>query len=756
MNPNKQESFQHFLDNNVNPQQKEAIIHSSGPLLVISGAGSGKTRVITARMTNLILQHNIHPSQIVALTFTNKAAKEMKERVHQFLGDAYNLPIVATFHSYCLLLLKKYQHLLPFQNFSIIDAQDQTKLLQTVLVQFNEEKLNVKQLLYAISSYKNSKLVDNDFDISQFPYPKVFLQIYNAYEQEKRKSHCLDFDDLLVYTLQLFKTNKEFKTLHQHNVRHILIDEYQDTNSIQNALLKEMALDTDNVTLAIDSICAVGDEDQAIYSWRGATVKNILAFSKEFKNTKTIKIEQNYRSTQSILNIANAIITNNKSRSHKELWSSKKSVHTPLYVECLSEYQEADAIVAFVQALQKKEPLNSVAILYRTHYQSRVLEEQCIKHSIPYKIIGGIQFYERKEIKDILAYLRLIVNPYDRVAFLRVINTPARGLGQKFEEEFINSWNIHSILPFTHIPQIMTTDGLLKGTKLQAVEQFINLYSGKQPTDDAYELFTLILQQTNYIEYLEEEFDKDEAKTKIENVQELGRAFQHFKQLGVSSLEQVLNEIALLQERIGKVEEANCIQLMTLHGAKGLEFDNVIITGLEEGILPSNQSIESDYEVEEERRLLYVGITRARQKLLLTSSRYRNTYGQTTLQQQSRFLQEIPTNLVLAQKAQYWNRTQFLSFFTQWIDGKTPDSTKTSTAQTFNTYQKPQTTQKEAPSFATDTKKKTWKPMLTVMHEKFGYGITHMVEEKNNKTYVTVRFTMHGVKKIDADFLKIV
>jgi len=752
MHLNKKEEFSIFLQENVNPQQLKAITHNQGPLLVISGAGSGKTRVITARMTHLMINHHAPASSIVALTFTNKAAKEMRERVQNFLDTTHRLPTVATFHSYCLQILKRYQHLLPFTNFSILDGSDQIKILQNVLEHNNlEKRFNTRQLLYLISAYKNTNAVQASFDTNSLADPHLFMQIYNAYEKEKRASHCLDFDDLLIYTLDLFKKNKEFKAAHQTMVRHILVDEYQDTNVIQNALLKEMTLKPGSKELAIDSICAVGDEDQSIYSWRGATVSNILGFDQDFPGTEIIKIQQNYRSTQHILEIANAIISHNTARNHKELWSTKASKHTTINLECLSEFQEADATIACINALRQKEKLQSIAILYRTHYQSRVLEEQLIKNSIPYKIIGGIQFYERKEIKDLLAYLRLIVNPFDRVAFFRVINCPARGLGQKFEEEFTNIWATQPLLGFAHVGQLMIDQGLLKGAKQTAVKNFIQLLTSFTPQDDASAAITRIIESIAYIAYIKDEFDKEDAQAKVQNVQEFIRAIEHFAQTGTQTIQGFLDEVALLQDRLDVSQDSkDFVQLMTLHGAKGLEFSNVIIVGLEEGILPSSQSLETTMEIEEERRLLYVGITRAKNKLILMHSKYRNTYGQTNIQQASRFLEEIPSSLLIQQSASYWNRTQFATFFQQWALGSMPLASTTRT----QTFHKPQAA--TITKSSSSDKPKKWKSMLTVQHKKFGYGITHGIEEKNDKTYVTVRFTMHGVKKIDAEFLEII
>src|SRR3989339_529045 len=753
----KQEQFQSFIQAQLNEQQKKAVEKTQGSLLVIAGAGSGKTRVITARITNLILQHNVNPRSIVALTFTNKAAKEMQERVATFLQDRSLLPTVSTFHSYCLQLLKTHQRLLPFENFVIMDAADQQKLLQSILKKHElEKRVNLKQILYTISSYKNRNALGTQFDDADSASIYRFTEIYNAYEQEKRLSKCLDFDDLLVYTLRLFQENKEFKERFQSLVRHILVDEYQDTNTIQNELLRQMALDS-NQKLTVDSICAVGDEDQSIYSWRGATIENILKFSKDFGTAETIKIEQNYRSTQHILDIANHVITNNSARNHKNLWSDKKEFQKTIVFECNSEFQEADTISALIQTIKQYESLKSVAILYRTHYQSRVLEEAMIKASIPYKIIGGIQFYERKEIKDLLAYLRLAYNPFDRISFSRVINCPARGLGLKFEEEFEELWNAN---PFSHafdIAQIMLKEKMT-ATKHNALSHFRQLFITMPENITPLQAVKIIIEKTHYIDYLDDNFEKAEAQTKKENIQEFLRALNHFQDEGIITISQLLDEITLMQDRLkAQDQEKDYVHMMTLHSAKGLEFDTIVLPGIEDGIIPSTPSI-NESNVEEERRLFYVGITRACKRLLLTHCKTRSTYGQTNIQVPSRFLDEIPTNLIIEQQATYWSQSQCKTYFTQWIKGNSPIAVDSDHVQTYS-YNKPMSS---STSWSSPVKKEKleqsggFKRMQSIQHKTFGLGIVHEIEVKGALTIITVRFNAHGMKKIDSKFLQVI
>ncbi len=779
----KKEAFDQFLTHQLNEPQRKAVEQHHGSLLVIAGAGSGKTRVITARISNLIINHHVNPRAIIALTFTNKAAKEMQERVRKFLPHEQNVPTVATFHSYCLQLLKTHQRLLPFENFTIMDASDQQKLITSILKKNDlEKRVNAKQILYTISSYKNKNATGTPTDTIDSAHVYKFHEIYNAYEQEKRLSKCLDFDDLLVYTLKLFQENKEFKTRFQSQIRHILVDEYQDTNIIQNELLLHMALQSPG-KLAIDSVCAVGDEDQSIYSWRGATIENILKFHKDFGPTTVIKIEQNYRSNQHILDIANHVISHNQSRNHKNLWSEKKEFQKTIIFQCPSEFYEADIICNLVATVQNYETLQSIAILYRTHYQSRVLEEAMIKAGIPYKIIGGIQFYERKEIKDLIAYLRFLHNPYDRISFSRIINCPSRGLGQKFEEEFAHLWNVDPFNDGLGIIQTMLSHKLTV-TKHQALTQFYHLFTNFTENVTPFDALQAIIEKTHYIDYLEDNFEKAEAQTKKENIEELLRAVIHFHNEGIVTVSQLLDEITLMQDRLKEQDQTqDYVQMMTLHSAKGLEFDTVILPGLEDGIIPSTQSI-NESNVEEERRLFYVGITRACKRLLLTYCTSRNTYGQTNMQMRSRFLDEIPNNLVVEQSGNFWNKTQMKTFFQAWISGNTlPEKTEGS-VQTFGkTAHSEHATQKKMPTSSTQSysKKETaqkaleymlaqknkpksipmgmaqttspFQKMGSVEHTTFGTGIVHEVEIKGTITIVTVRFHTHGLKKIDSKFL---
>lgn len=730
-------SFTDFLTNQLNDQQRKAVKQTTGTLLVVAGAGSGKTRVITARITYLIKNKLVDPSSILALTFTNKAAHEMKERIIRFLGPTISLPFIGTFHSYCLRLLKQYRHRLDLPHFSILDNDDQQKLINVIVKRHGLGKqLALKQIVYRISLLKNQAIQPHDTKNIQ---NQLLHDIYQAYEQEKKVSNCLDFDDLLLETVKLLKTSKEFKQFMNNTIRHILIDEYQDTNAVQHKLLKQLSCNEKQECIA-DSICVVGDEDQSIYSWRGATVTNILNFKNDFPQTKTIKIEQNYRSAQSILDVANHVIKHNTNRNPKNLWSTKNGSNRICILQCLSEYQEADAIAQLIKITHEHNTNNDTALLYRAHFQSRALEEALIKQSIPYKIVSGIQFYERKEIKDMLAYLRLIVNPFDRAAFFRVINCPSRGLGEQFEALFYEQWNEQPLLTFKQLAQKLISENALPNIKKTSLDQFVSLFDVLGHDQKPSAAIEHIIHEIQYFTHLKKQYDEEESSSRIENLKELIHAMNHFESNNIDTITSFLDEVALMQEKKTiKQEEQTPVLLMTLHAAKGLEFDTAIITGLNEGILPSTRSSTTDDDLEEERRLFYVGITRARERLLITRTQYRYTFGQMSDQLPSRFLKEIPKSLAPIHDCAYLNSSQLQTLFMNWLDIKNKQQ-----IQTFATKQT-----KEHDNIIG-----IWKKNQPVSHPKFGIGIIQKIEQKtNNNHYLTVKFRS-CTKKIDAQFLK--
>lgn len=741
----EQQKFRSFFEEELNRAQQQAVKHHTGPLLVVAGAGSGKTRVITSRISHLILEEHVSPTSIVALTFTNKAAMEMKKRIRSFLDEHLILPFVGTFHSYCLQLLKTHPHLVSRPHFTILDEDDQHKIISKIITRFAlGKKVSAKQLAYHISVLKNTKLPEHDGELPHHSIDSMVQQVYKAYEQEKELSNCFDFDDLLIEALKLFRTHKEFKESFQERIRHVLVDEYQDTNVTQHELLKQMALSSKK-KFAIDSLCVVGDEDQSIYSWRGATVANIMNFKKDFPNPTVITIDQNYRSVQPILDTANQVIQHNQNRNPKTLWSDKKGSDRIRAFTCLSGYQEAELITTLLSLIEQKSDLSSVAILYRAHYQSRALEEALIKSSIPYRIIGGILFYERAEIKDTLAYLRLIVNPFDRVSFFRVINTPSRGLGEKFEELVYTLWNQESFMDFKQICRMLIEKELVTKSRKEAVEDFLEVFDGlthsSQPSMAAEQIITRI----GYLTHLKNSLEAEEARTKSENIKELLQAIKHFEEQGLKTISAFLDEVALMQEKTTKKDDGKAVQLMTLHAAKGLEFDTVFITGLEEGVLPSSRSVQEQELVEEERRLLYVGITRARERLILTQARYRHVFGQMEHQTPSRFWGEINKSALEHEDCSHWQHAHMREYGAKWL------SVRQQISKPIITFSAP----KRAISEPTVTMVPAsgWMKNQPVRHNTFGVGIIKNVERKSEDTiYITAEFKL-GTKKVDAKFL---
>jgi DNA helicase-2/ATP-dependent DNA helicase PcrA len=734
----------------LNEHQHKAVTPEKGVLLVCAGAGSGKTRVITSRIAHLILNHNVNPESIIALTFTNKAAREMKERVMRTLSQHYDkkeykLPFVGTFHSYCLRLLKQYGSLLSLGSFTLFDSQDKEKLVKSLIQKYGLSKqVTPKNVMSFISRIKNDHAV-NQFDMDTTTDPHL-VDLYHYYEQSKKQSKCLDFDDLLQYGLKLFSHSPEFKKRYQEHVRHILVDEYQDTNVVQHALLKHMAQTSDQ-KFALDSLCVVGDEDQSIYSWRGATVSNIINFDQDFPTCTHITIEQNYRSVEPILNLANNIITYNTYRNPKKLWSDKKASDRIRLIQCGSNSQEGMVVAELFDILHKQKNLSSCAVLYRSHYQSRSLEEALIRKSIPYKVVGGLQFYERQEIKDILAYLKLVINPFDRVSLYRVINVPARGLGPKFQHMFDDLWHEYNEYTFKDICSHMIEHGLITGVKKESLVSFMTLFTDIDKDTSISHAIDHIIKSTQYYKHLEKIHEKEDAQTKKENIKELIDSVVYFEQEKRTSIAEFLDEVSLLQELSAHAQDSdNYVKLMTLHAAKGLEFDTVVLTGLEEGVLPSGRSLYQPETLEEERRLLYVGLTRACEHLLITYSRFRYAYGQMTDQRRSRFVDEFDESLVSYADSTYWRKEDMHAYLASWLKYSSP-GINTDTPDKKRVFQKDASSPKP-------TKKTGLKKLQPVTHAIFGTGIIQKVEKKNNgSTFVTVRFRA-GTKKLDSRFIK--
>lgn len=743
---------------NLNPEQLRAVNFSMGAAMVIAGAGCGKTRVITNRIRNLIETEKELPHKIVALTFTNKAAKEMMHRLEDVLQSSIVAnPFIGTFHSYCFFLLKRYKNDFGLENFGILDTSDQTSLMKKILIKYGLEKeIPVKKALSIISSIKNGSL------------PTTFLEeqtklgeLFNVYESEKHQSYNLDFDDLLLKVYKKLESDPVFLEKISSKIDHILIDEYQDTNTLQHNLIKLLATgslskEKNNNALKIKSIFAVGDEDQSIYSWRGAIVENMNTFIEDFKPVTIIKIEQNYRSAQQILTAANHVIQNNQNRHHsKQLWSTDLQKNCLFIATCKNEYQEAELVAHSINTYLKTSPSKTCAILYRNHHQSRLIEEACIQNKIRYKIIGGIRFYERKEVKDLLAYLKLLNNPSDWISLDRIINCPNRGLGDKFIEklDLLRSTNA-----FSNYQDLLNSNALdLSGEKQKnSIATFLEFFKTSPQTDNALEVFEHFLETTKYIDFLQKEYDPEEAETKIRNVEELRKSITNFVNTSVEydnepgSIQKFLEEIALIQETDVNLEanshNATVIELMTLHSAKGLEFDKVIIVGCEDGSLPSIRK-DNTHSLEEERRLLYVGITRARSKLMLTHAANKLEYGKITSYSQSRFINEIPKSLRI-DNSQSQNTNLLKSEATGWLLNQQQSPLQNNmniNHSNHNIVSKLHTTTNHQPV--------DYKIGSLVKHEIFGYGSIKSTYIDKNETILEI-FFKSGLKKIKAAFIK--
>ncbi|NNG67379.1 DNA helicase PcrA [Caldanaerobacter subterraneus] len=645
---------------NLNEQQKEAVTTTEGPLLILAGAGSGKTRVLTHRIAYLIKEKKVSPSNILAITFTNKAAEEMKTRVENLLGYVGDL-WVSTFHSACVRILRRDIDKLGYdRNFVIFDTTDQKALVQECLkeLDLSEKQYPIKMVLNAISSAKDKMVYPDDYiDFFGDTYRnRKIKEIYKLYQHKLKKINALDFDDIIIKTIELFKENPEILEFYQRRFRYIMVDEYQDTNTPQYYFVNLLAQRHRN-------LCVVGDDDQSIYGWRGADVRNILNFEKDYPEAKVIKLEQNYRSTKIILEAANHVIDNNVYRKKKSLWTQNKEGEKIVLCELENEREEAEFVIQEIIKLKEREnrSFKDFAILYRTNAQSRPFEEALMKVKVPYKVVGALRFYDRKEIKDILAYLRLIVNPYDDISFKRIVNVPRRGIGPATIEALEKVAREKDTSLFFAIEDLKNARN--KGSLLQ-FKQFILDLIDKKDAMSVSDLIKYILEQTGYIEELKRE-ESEEAEGRIENLNEFLNAAYEFEESSEDkSLEAFLAGITLVSDIDMAGDIGESVALMTLHSAKGLEFPVVFMVGMEEGLFPSYSSFEDDHELEEERRLCYVGITRSKERLYLTYARQRNLYGRSQYNSYSRFISEIPERLIVRYNIPTSKKTGFASVHT--------------------------------------------------------------------------------------------
>jgi len=636
---------------NLNEPQREAVCHTEGPLLILAGAGSGKTRVLTHRIAHLIAQ-GVAPWQILAVTFTNKAAGEMKERVAGLIGPAANSMWVSTFHSACVRILRQDIEALGFEkNFVVFDTQDQLIVIKNILKAKNlsDKTYHPKALLSSISSAKNELITVDDYQHKAADHwENITADVYKEYQKRLRSNNGLDFDDLIMLTVRLFREVPEVLERYQERFRYIMVDEYQDTNHAQYELINRLASKYQN-------LCVVGDDDQSIYSFRSADIRNILEFERDFPQVKVIKLEQNYRSTKNILHVANEIIKNNRGRKSKQLWTENYEGEKILLYQADDERDEARFVAEEIGRLVREEnrKYSDFALLYRTNAQSRSFEEAMMGRNVPYRVIGGTRFYERKEIKDILAYLRLVYNPVDKVSLGRIINVPKRGIGDASLERFLYFLedNQYTVLEgFEHIAEIPSLTN--RGIKpLQEFQLLLQNWIDRRDTLSVKELAEHILQTSGYLMELRNE-GTIEAQGRLENLDEfIALAVDFERNSDDKSLAAFLETVALVADIDNYEVDSDAVVMMTLHSAKGLEFPAVFLVGLEEGLFPHSRSLMENRELEEERRLCYVGITRAKQRLYITHANMRTMYGNFNNSIPSRFLMELPKESITNIKA---------------------------------------------------------------------------------------------------------
>lgn len=732
----------------LNEEQKKAVYHTDGPLLILAGAGSGKTRVLTHRIAYLIEEKGVNPWNILAITFTNKAAGEMRERVDNLVGFGSESIWVSTFHSTCVRILRRHIDRLGYDNnFTIYDSDDQKTLMKDVcrLTDIDTKVYKERSLLSAISSAKDELITPMEYELNTAgDYGKQKIaKAYLEYEKQLRANNALDFDDLLLKTVQLFQTQPDVLEYYQERFRYIMVDEYQDTNTVQFKFVSLLAGKYKN-------LCVVGDDDQSIYKFRGANIKNILNFENEFHDAKVIKLEQNYRSTSNILNAANAVISNNVGRKDKSLWTENGEGEKIQFRQFDTAYDEADFIADDIKSgVREGGTYNDNAILYRTNAQSRLFEERFVSANIPYKIVGGVNFYARREIKDLLAYLKTIDNGRDDLAVRRIINVPKRGIGLTTVNRVQESALERGISFYEALGGLDLIPNIGRGaSKLDSFVALIEYFKGFAKDNSISDLMKEIIEKTGYVENLEAE-DKEDAQARIENIDELLSKIAAFEESCADKEEKptlsgFLEEVALVADIDSLDEEQDYVILMTLHSAKGLEFPHVYLAGMEDGLFPSYMTVSSGdmEELEEERRLCYVGITRAEKKLTVSCARRRMLRGETQYNKTSRFLKEIPAELMESGKA---------------FEEETEMPAKNVYSQAKQTFrQKAFSTGKTAKQFAVSKEKGLdYTVGDRVKHMKFGEGSVKDITEGGRDFEVTVDFDAAGVKKMFASFARL-
>ena len=752
----------------LNDRQKEAVEYMEGPLLILAGAGSGKTRVLTYKIAYLLEQDIVKPWQILAITFTNKAAKEMKERVEGLVGQVAQDMWLGTFHSVCVRILKREIELLGYtREFNIFDEIDKEKVLKEV-----SKKLNIDEKMYPIGLLKSEISKAKEVMKDEKMYQKEAMgdfrkeeiaKVYNLYQDTLRANNSIDFDDIIMLTVKLFLENPDILMYYQQKFNYILVDEYQDTNKTQFLLISLLSSATGN-------ICVVGDESQSIYGFRGADITNILNFEREFPNAKIVKLEENYRSTKNILNAANEVIKNNSSKLDKVLWTQNEEGEKIEYKTLNNEYEEVEFVVDKIDELCRKEnqKYSDFAVLFRTNAQARVLEEVFMKSGTPYKLIGGIKFYARKEIKDIISYLKLIQNKNDNIALKRIINEPKRGIGDTALDKLDMLATQKGMSIFELIQDSNNLTGIRSSGNIILFRDMINSFIKVKNEIKVSELIKKVLKESGYEDMLNSEGTK-ETEIRFDNLMEfIGVAIEFENENVEHTLGDFLESIALVSDVDNLDETTEAVTLMTMHSAKGLEFKNVFLVGMEEGLFPSKRSIEEDGQTEEERRLCYVAITRAQKHLFLTNTKKRTLYGSTSFSIPSRFIEEIPDYVLSAESIDNRNGKRAKTA-NSWLDDEykkveTFISSRNRVNENIERKTKPNigisvdsflknlagtTVPQKTNVLASDVK---YKVGMEVKHKKFGVGIIEKIEQEGDDYKLDITFNNSGFKRLMANY----
>ena len=746
----------------LNPQQKEAVRYTEGPLLLLAGAGSGKTRVLIHRIAYLIEEKGVNPWNIMAITFTNKAAKEMRERVDDMIGYGSESIWVSTFHSTCVRILRRHISLLGYDtNFSIYDTEDQKKVIKEIFrrLQVDPKQLPERSVMNAISHAKDQYLTPDEYKRQvhgNFREEKI-ARIYEEYQKQLKNSNALDFDDLLMKTVELFEHHPEVLEQWQDRFQYIMVDEYQDTNAVQFLFIKQLAAKHHN-------LCVVGDDDQSIYRFRGADIHNILDFETVYPDVKTIKLEQNYRSTKNILEVANSVIHHNFGRKDKTLWTENEEGDSISFVQYEDNYVEAQEIASRIEEMvnTKGAAYKDFAILNRTNAQSRVYEEKLLMKNIPYRIVGGVNFYARMEIKDILSYLKVISNPNDDQAVKRIINVPRRGIGQTTIDRVQNYALYREVSFMDALYMAQDIPDLSKATaqKVSGFTQLLDDLRQQAERVDLAELYDAILEETGYADALVQEHT-DESRERLENLGELkNKIAVYLEENEHATLEGLLEEVALIAD-IDSLSGEDAVVIMTIHSAKGLEFPYVFMGGMEDGIFPGYRSIsaEDEEEIEEERRLCYVGITRAQKALFLSAAQRRRVQGQVQYNRVSRFVREIPPMLLYTPERLTGDAYETAKEY--FVKEATPrmrpsyQLKSSGNRQDSNTLFDKKTTPGAKQTFSTNADALSYEIGDRVRHIKFGVGIVKEIIPAGADFEVAVDFEKCGIKRMFASFAKL-